>query len=202
MKSVIIPTWTRRRIIIVISVAFIYGVWFNFLDSAAYCPNQKKDSCDEQCKAISIGQIFGGDHRYQIWNTVGHCIPGLFLLWWAPKKFELFIVSVLISSAIMDSPLWGVMRLAQNLPLWHISEAGENFSNTCNLIEWIAYYYNPIGLYPVWNTPSGLPTAALLFWSIIIRIIGATLLIWFQARQEPEKDFYLIDLFIRNFKRH
>ena len=183
-----------------IGVAFVYGIWFNFLDSAAYCPESNATGCNENCKPISIGQMFGGDSIYQPWNVIGHCIPGLFLLWWTPKKFELFVVSVLVSSAIMDSPLWGVMRLEQNLPLWHINENGENFSNTCSLLEWVSYYYNPVGLYPVWNTPMGLPNAALLFWSIVIRIIGAGLLIWVQARQEPEREFSLRKLLVRAVK--
>ena len=94
---------------------------------------------------------------YQPWNVIGHCIPGLFLVLWTPKQLELFIAGALISSIIMDSPLWGVIRLGHQLPLWYLDENGKNFVNTCDLTKWISYYYNPIGSYPVWNTPSGYP---------------------------------------------
>ena len=142
--------------------------------------------------------MFGGDLIYQPWNVIGHCIPGLFLVLWTPKKLELFIAGALISSIIMDSPLWGVIRLGHHLPLWYLDENGENFVNTCDLTKWIPYYYNPIGLYPVWNTPSGLPNAAMLFWSIIGRSVAAALLIFFQARQEKMgKDFSLVKSILR-----
>lgn len=178
---------------IVFSVALVYGVWFNFLDSAAYCPYQVEKKCNEKCSPISIGTIMGGDLIYQPWNVIGHCIPGLFLLLWTPKKLELFIAGALISSIIMDSPLWGVIRLGHQLPLWYLDGNGENFVNTCDITKWIPYYYNPFGLYPVWNTPSGLPNAAMLFWSLVGRLVAASLLIIIQARQEKMgKDFSLM----------
>ena len=92
--------------------------------------------------------MFGGDRIYQPWNVIGHLIPGLFLVWWTPKKLELFVAGALISSIIMDSPLWGVIRLEHHLPLWYINDMGENFVNTWNLSNWIYYYYNPLGIYP------------------------------------------------------
>ena len=98
----------------------------------------------------------------------------------------------------MDSPLWGVIRLGHQLPLWYLDGNGENFVNTCDLTKWISYYYNPIGLYPVWNTPSGLPNAAMIFWSIIGRSVAAVLLIVFQARQEKMgRDFSLVKSILR-----
>lgn len=180
-----------------------YGAWFDVLDSIAHCPNQVQKSCDEKCQPISIGSLFGGDHVYQPWNVIGHLIPGLFLVWWTPKRVELFVAGALISSVVMDSPLWGVLRLEHGLPLWYMNEIGENFVNTCNNANWISYYYNPIGSYAVWNNPAGFPSAAILFWSIIGRSLGAGLLIWWQARQEKAgKEFSLprLVLNIRNYR--
>ena len=198
-QNLIMPTWTKRRLLIVVAVALVYGIWFNFLDSAAYCPNQGTRDCNEQCSPISIGDMFGGDLIYQPWNVIGHCIPGLFLVLWTPKRLELFIAGALISSIIMDSPLWGVIRLGHQLPLWYLDENGKNFVNTCDLTKWISYYYNPIGSYAVWNTPSGLPNAAMIFWSIIGRAVAVVLLIVLQAKQEKKgKDFSLVKSILRS----
>jgi len=195
-------TWNKRRVLIVIAISLAYGAWFNVLDSLAYCPNQVQKSCDEKCQPISVGSMFGGDYIYQSWNVIGHLIPGLFLALWTPKRVELFVAGALISSVVMDSPLWGVLRLEHGLPLWYMNEIGENFVNTCNIGDWILYYYNPIGWYAVWNNPLGFPSAAILFWSIIGRLLGAGLLIWWQARQEKDgKEFSLpkLVLNIRNY---
>jgi hypothetical protein len=187
-------TWTRRRIGIIVGVAVVYGVWFNYLDSAAYC---EVEGTYENC--ISVGQTLGGNLYYQPWNIIGHCIPGLFLLLLSPKRAELFLAGVLISSAVMDSPLWGVMRLAHvpPLPLWHI-QGDNDFAITWNLWEWTVYYYNPIGGYQVWEDywlAPGLPTAALIFWSVALRIILAAVLIIWQNRQEEEgKEFSLKEI--------
>ncbi|MGC2571706.1 MAG: hypothetical protein WA364_09365 [Candidatus Nitrosopolaris sp.] len=179
-------TWTRRRIAVIISIAIIYGVWFNFIDTVIYCYND-----NNTCK--SLGQIFGGDLYYQPWNVIGHIIPGLFLLlyFWSKKEelaiIELFIAGILISTATMDSPLWGVIRLyGHDTPLWHCvpCEPPEKLHNepTNDLWTWIAYYYNPVGSYGVWVGP--IPSAALLFWSVVGRIAAAVVLILWQYRQE------------------
>jgi hypothetical protein len=187
-------TWTRRRIGIIVGVAVVYGVWFNYLDSAAYC---EVEGTYKNC--ISVGQTLGGNLYYQPWNIIGHCIPGLFLLLLSPKKAELFLAGVLISSAVMDSPLWGGMRLAHvpPLPLWHI-QGDNDFAITWNLWEWTVYYYNPIGGYQVWEDywlAPGLPTAAMIFWSVALRIILAAVLIIWQNRQEEEgKEFSLKEI--------
>ena len=89
--------------------------------------------------------MFGGDQIYQPWNVVGHLIPGLFLVWWTPKKVELFVAGALLSSIVMDSPLWGMVRIYEHaLPLWEIdlNEDMDIFSNTCNIHKWIQFYYN------------------------------------------------------------
>jgi hypothetical protein len=188
-------TWTKERIFSIVVVAVIYGLWFNFLDSAAYITESNQN--------ITAGMMVGGksdNEVYQPWNIIGHCIPGLILLAFFPKKFELFIASILISSAIMDSPLWGAAKLMHNLPLWYMVN-GVNFVPTTidfnGFLQWITYYYNPIGFYPVWedNWPkdSGLPNAALIFWSVILRFIFAILLIYWQDRQERmNKEFSLL----------
>jgi hypothetical protein len=127
-----------------------------------------------------IGQIMGNNDTYQPWNIIGHFIPGLFMVLLLPKKVELFIAGVLISSAIMDSPLWGVMKLWHGFPLWH-KEGSDYFAPTWNLIEWIIYYYNPIGFYQVWKDYwiwQGFPTAAVIFWSVVGRVAGAVCLIY------------------------
>jgi len=206
-NNILIPTWTRRRILIVIAIALLYGTWFNILDSAGYCLNQQKllsGTCDVNCDVLSIGAIFGGDQYYQPWNVIGHLIPGLFLVWWTPKKIELFVAGALISSVVMDSPLWGVIREeGHELPLWHIAEGEQNFVNTCNVGTWIQFYYNPSGAYGVWNISSGFPSAAMIFWSLVARSLVAGLLIWWQAKQEKEgKDFSLPKLVLRIGKRH
>lgn len=107
--KIIIPisqTWTKKRIFSIVLVAVIYGIWFNFLDSAEFILNSND--------SITAGMVVGGEldnQVYQPWNIIGHCIPALILLAFFPKKFELFIASILISSAIMDSPLWGLVNL-------------------------------------------------------------------------------------------
>lgn len=203
------PTWTSRRIIIVISIAILYGLWFNILDSAGYCLNQQElqsNSCDVRCVILPVGQMFGGDQLYQPWNVIGHLIPGLFLVWLTPKKVELFVAGALISSVVMDSPLWGTVRIDVHvLPLWHIdnSQDSESFSNTCDIHEWIQFYYNPVGTYGVWDMNSNIPSAALIFWSLVLRSLGAGLLIWWQARQEEQgKEFSLPKLVLRIGKRY
>jgi hypothetical protein len=162
-------------------------------------------SCDGRCIILPVGKIFGGDQFYQPWNVVGHLIPGLFLVWWTPKKIELFVAGALISSVVMDSPLWGVIRVDEHgLPLWHmnIHENVKSFANTCDINKWIQFYYNPVGTYGVWDISSGIPSAAMIFWSLVGRSLGAGLLIWWQAKQEKDgKDFSLPKLVLRIGKR-
>jgi hypothetical protein len=191
------------------SIAILYGLWFNILDSVGYCLNQEKlqpNSCDDRCIILPVGKMFGGDQIYQPWNVIGHLIPGLFLVWWTPKKVELFIAGALISSVVMDSPLWGVVRIYEHaLPLWHIdmNQDISSFSNICDINEWIKFYYNPVGSYGVWNIMSGIPNAAMIFWSLVARSVGAGLLIWWQDRQEKEgKEFSLPKLVLRIGKRN
>jgi hypothetical protein len=181
-------TWTARRITIIISSAIIYGIWFNFIDTVIYCYNN-----NTICK--SVGEIFGGDLKYQPWNIFGHIIPGLFLLLYFRSKkeelaiIELFIAGILISTATMDSPLWGVIRLWHGEPLWHLVNTPPPPHNEpttgpaiVQLWTWMLYYYNPIGTYGVWA--GAWPTAATLFWSVVVRISAATILIVWQRRQE------------------
>ena len=142
-------TWTKKRIVVIVVIAIVYGLWFNYLDSAAYTT--------ESGLTITAGMLVGGsldNEIYQLWNILGHGIPALILLAFFPKKTELFIASMLISSAIMDSPLWGVVRIMHGLPLWHM-ENGINYVDTSidlnGLLQWIPYYYNPFGFYAVWE---------------------------------------------------
>ena len=205
INKIFIQTWTKKRILIVIAVAIVYGIWFNILDSAGYCLNQKElliKTCDEKCKVVPVGDMFGGDLSYQPWNVIGHLIPGLFLVWWTPKKVELFVAGALISSVVMDSPLWGVIRIGEHaLPLWYINTPNaSSFTNTCDITKWIPFYYNPVGTYGVWNI-SIFPTAAVIFWSLIGRLLAAGLLIWWQAKQERDgKEFSLPKLILKSGK--
>ena len=144
--------------------------------------------------------MFGGDPKYQPWNIVGHMIPGLFLLLYFMSKkeelaiIELFLAGILISTATMDSPLWGATRLLlTGNPLWYCDPCEPphkptNHNTTgppiVQLMTWIAYYYNPVGTYVVFDT---FPTAALIFWSVVGRIAGAVTLIVWQYRQEKKE---------------
>lgn len=189
-------TWNKKTVTIVVLVAIVYGLWFNVLDSAAYCEDK---SNPQNC--IPIGKILGENNLYQLWNIIGHIIPGLFLALYFKKRLEYFVASVFISSAVMDSPLWGVTRLLHGLPLWH-NESSNQFAITYNFHDWIAYYYNPVGNYPVWEDSwiiPGFPTASIIFWSIVLRIVFAGLLIYWQDKQEREgKEFSLKNIFLRN----
>ena len=170
-------TWSKNRIIIIIAVAIVYSVWFDFLDTLVYCQPQ---GATNDCR--SIGQIFGGNQSYQIWNVAGHLIPGLFMLVFRPIRIELIFVGFLISTIVMDSPSWGIERLWHGNVLWQ-----EQQIPTSSFVNWIIYYYNPIGFYRVWDHDwlfPNLPSAALIFWSLTARILGVVLWIWFQNRQE------------------
>jgi hypothetical protein len=190
-------TWTTRRITVIILIAVVYGVWFNFIDSLNYCYKVQDNNNQKTC--VSVGQMFGGDPKYQPWNIVGHMIPGLFLLLYFMSKkeelaiIELFLAGILISTAIMDSPLWGATRLLlTGNPLWYCDpcEPPHPINQTTTgppivqLMTWIAYYYNPVGTYVVFDT---FPTAALIFWSVVGRIAGAVTLIVWQYRQEKKE---------------
>jgi hypothetical protein len=67
-------------------------------------------NCNVKCDVIPVGDLLGGNAYYQLWNVIGHLIPGLLLVWLTPKKVELFVAGALISSVVMDSPLWGFIR--------------------------------------------------------------------------------------------
>ena len=187
MKQEIQRTWTKKNLGIIIIVSFAYGIWFNYLDSAVYCNDLLINIIEDRC--MYVGKLFNNNSLYQPWNIIGHFIPGLFLLLFLPKKIELVIVGVLISSSIMDSPLWGIIRIANDGPLWHMVEK-ENFVETNNLTQWIVYYYNPIGGHQVWKDSwpiGGQPTSALIFWSIIARIVGSIILIKWEDKQDKQK---------------
>jgi hypothetical protein len=190
-----LTTWNKRTVAIVILVAIVYGLWFNVLDSAAYCNDKTKP---ENC--VAVGEILGENNVYQFWNIIGHILPGLFLALYFKKRLEYFIAGIFVSSAVMDSPLWGVARLLHGLPLWH-SEPNNPYAITYSLHEWITYYYNPIGDYQVWEDFwlfPGFPTASVIFWSILFRIILAGLLIYWQDKQEREgKEFSLKNILLR-----
>ena len=93
-------TWTTRRITVIISIAIIYGIWFNFIDTIIYCYNN-----NSICK--SLGEIFGGNFYYQPWNVLGHMIPGLFLLlYFRSKKEELAIIELFLAGILISTVSW------------------------------------------------------------------------------------------------
>jgi hypothetical protein len=178
--------WSKKKIfVVIVSIAITYGTWFNYLDSAKYC----YVGIDRDIKCADVGEILGNNRIYQPWNIVGHSLPGIFLLLMMPKRWELFVAGLLLSTAVMDSPLWGVVRLyAHGLPLWY--EVDGDFAETINIIDWILFYYNPVGSHKVWKDSwpvEGQPTAALIFWSLAARFATAVLLVIWQERQEMIK---------------
>lgn len=153
-------TWNKRVVIVIICIAVGYGVWFDWLDSVP-----------------GVGALAGGDKSYQTWNIIGHFIPGLFMLALDPRKIEYFLAGFLISTAVMDLPVWGIERLdAHHGTLW--TQTG----NTYSLTKWMAFYYNPIGTYGVWSGP--FPTASMMFVSVSLRLLAAGILIWLQNHLE------------------
>lgn len=153
-------TWNRKVVVVIIVVAISYGIWFDWLDSVP-----------------GVGVLAGGDKYYQTWNIIGHFIPGLFMLLLDPRKIEYFLAGFLISTAVMDLPIWGVERIyAHHGYLWTLT------GNTYSVIKWSAFYYNPIGMYGVWSGP--FPTASIMFVSIFLRLLAAGILIWLQHHLE------------------
>ena len=196
-------TWKKSTVIIVIVVSITYGMWFNLLDSLTYCQSTSESNHSFTHQCTSIGQIFAGSNEYsnqfyQPWNIIGHCLPGLFMaLMFREKKLELFVAGVLISTVVMDSPLWGFERkFFHGLPLW---DGIPPF--TYNVVDWIKYYYNPVGFYSVWDTNwlfPNFPNAVTIFWSLVARITAAILLIWYQHREETNgRHFSLKSMLIR-----
>lgn len=174
MANVVRPNrkvWTKKRIAIIVLISISYAIWFDLLDSVVYCPVK---GVPINCK--SIGEIFGGNQVYQVWNIVGHFIPVLFMFFLKPLRIEYFLAVFLISTAVMDSPIWGLERMLRGNLLWT-----DNHVPTTSIIEWIRYYYNPVGFYGVWDHDwlfPNFPTAAAIFWSLVLRIGGVCLLIW------------------------
>lgn len=168
--------WTRSRIIIIIVVSIGYAAWFDLLDSITDCPVK-----DIPINCKSIGEIFGGNQFYQPWNIAGHFIPSLFMFFFKPLRVEYFLAVFLLSTAVMDSPIWGAERLLRGNLLW-----SENHIPTTSIFEWIKYYYNPVGFYGVWDHDwllPNFPNAASIFWSIVARIIIVLLFIWYELRK-------------------
>jgi hypothetical protein len=168
-------------------IAFLYGTWFNFLDSLVYCLNFSGSS-SQICK--SIGEIFGGNMFYQAWNVFGHIIPTVFAGLRRPTDWRLYFAGFFASTLVMDSPLWGVIRLYwHHTALWTAGPGGTQ-APTNDLWEWVSYYYNPFGHYLVWDSPwpfAPYPTAWLIFWSLIIRGLFAVLLVLWQRSQEKDE---------------
>jgi hypothetical protein len=170
-------------------VAFLYGTWFNFLDSLVYCLNLSDSS--QICK--SIGAIFGGNMYYQAWNVFGHLIPSVFAGLRRPKDWRLYFAGFSASTVVMDSPLWGVIRLYwHHTTLWSGGPGGSH-APTNNFWDWVFYYYNPFGHYLVWDSPwpfAPYPTAWLIFWSLILRGLFAVLLVLWQRSQEKDEQMW------------
>jgi hypothetical protein len=141
---------------------------------------------------IPIGDIFGGNLLYQPWNVAGHAIPLAFIYVFHKKKFEYPLAGLLLSTAVMDSPLWGGIRLLRSASLW----CAHPSPPVCTFYEWVFYYYNPIGGYLVWSSPfffPNFPSAALMCWSLVGRFVACGFLMLLQRRIEGLKYRKLVD---------
>lgn len=180
-------------------ISLLYGIWYNYLDSASYCPSKHNPTT-----CVQVGEIMGGGAIYQFWNILGHIIPSLCVSLYF-RSISMLLVGLLISSSVMDSPLWGEMRLLfyNEAGLWHCPDGICEFTNGCtaqyeethNLFEWIVFYYNPIGSYPVWGEHWPIecsPTSALIFWSIVARVSIAIMLISWQTSVEKRGRIFSI----------
>lgn len=196
-------TWTKNTLSIVIAVSICYGIWFNLLDSLAYCQQlNNKNQFSHTC--TSVGTIFGGNQFYQPWNIIGHFLPGLFMaLLFKEKKLELFVAGALISTVVMDSPLWGIERkFFHGLPLWDGIDVNGTHKHKVawRIGDWITYYYNPFGKELVWDEgwfSNSLPNGAMIFWSIVGRIAAAVLLIWYQNKIESNREDFSLKMLVR-----
>jgi hypothetical protein len=182
-------SWRVWVLVPIVVVSLLYGTWFNFLDSLVYCLDLSDFS--QICK--SIGAIFGGNMYYQAWNVFGHLIPSVFAGLRRPKDWRLYFAGFFASTVVMDSPLWGVIRLYwHHTTLWTGGPGGSHVP-TNNFWDWVLYYYNPFGHYLVWDSPwpfAPYPTAWLIFWSLIIRVLFAVLLIFWQRGQEKDEQMW------------
>ncbi len=163
--------WFQRyKFIILLSVG--YGLWFNFLDAVP-----------------DAGKVFG--NYYQVWNYIGHTLPSLFWLFIDPRKWEFWVAAFLISTAVMDSPLWGLTREISGYSFWCDPTVPYEYRENCTFAEWLRFYYNPIGNYTVLGKESTIefagvfiPSAWMMFASLPARFIAAWLLIHRQYEQE------------------
>jgi hypothetical protein len=76
----------------------------------------------------------------------------------------------------------GVERTLRGNLLWT-----NNHVPTTSIVEWIKYYYNPIGFYGVWDHDwlfPNFPTAAAIFWSLVLRIGGVCFLMWLSGKHD------------------
>ena len=142
---------------------------------------------------MTIGEMLGGNMIYQPWNVIGHIIPALFLVLYKTSKLEVAIAAILISTVVMDTPVWGAEVLYLH-PNQQLPMAGN--STTPDLWEWSKFYYNPIGTYGVWGDPP--PSAALIFWSMVGRIGLAVFMIWYQIRWEKVHGETSLNKFLMN----
>jgi hypothetical protein len=113
------------------------------------------------------------------------------------KKLELFVAGALISTVVMDSPLWGIERkFFHGLPLWDgLDELNGNHTHITSwrVGDWIMYYYNPVGFYSAWDHDwlfPHFPNAATIFWSIVGRIAASVLLISYQHKKESNNEYF------------
>jgi hypothetical protein len=116
----------------------------------------------------------------------------------------------------MDSPIWGIMRLVlyENVGLWHCADGkcepthgcDVNYEQTSIVYEWMIFYYNPFGFYPVWEDYWPIecsPTSALIFWSLVLWVSIAIVIIGWQERVEKKgKRFSIIKELIAIIKQN
>lgn len=172
-----IPTWLIRiRYLALLS--FLYAMWFNWLDTIPGVGAFLSEPGQHESAALNSG--LAGDTGYQIWNWLGHFIPASFYLIMLRGAYKTFwIAAGLLSTGVMDSPLWGVTRMLRGYAdmdngFWCRGAQDFDFPQ-CGFADWLAFYYNPIGAYPVLPAfPVGeasiVVTSAAIFWSFLLRI--------------------------------
>jgi len=133
--------------------SLLYALWWNFLDAA---PN--------------LGSVVG--YHYQVLNGIGHFLPTLVFLWLHPARWEFAVSAGIFSTIVMDSPLWGLYHQH----IYHSLPWGYDW------ITWSTLYFNPF-VDKVWWNLYGLPvSSAVMFWSLILRVLAITGLIMKEMR--------------------
>ncbi len=168
--------WFHKYEFIII-ISFFYGVWFDFADSIP------------DIGLAFVNPFFG--NYYQVWNYIGHGLAGSFWVFVDHRNWRFWAAAILISTVVMDSPLWGLIREfdVNGHDFWCDPDPiiPFNYRKHCTFTEWFHFYYNWVGNYSVLGKestyhPSGttifIPSASIIFWSLA----GRGVLAWWFIR--------------------